>query len=276
MVVLLGLSYWIISSELETQRYSYRYQRQDSVDKTTPEAGRSAFWIRFFAYYCLLIHVLVAIFPVRSCWAIWDITRSLRKTAHSNTLEDVKFPNGRRESCASLSSAETLTCSRDTSTSSSEIGDESEYLIDSDIETERIVHAIIVPNYKEEMDTLRETLEVLASHPQARNSYDVNAFNPLISHVSSHVTDVRLQVYLGMEQREKGAELKAMSLISEFTKNFRSIDFTLHPADIPGEAAGKGSNVNWVARKLSQRYPLKARKDVIITGIDGMSHVLSW
>jgi hypothetical protein len=73
-----------------------------------------------------------------------------------------------------------------------------------------------------------------------------------------------------MEQREKGAELKAMSLVSEFIKKFRSLDFTLHPSDIPGEAAGKGSNVDWVARKLSERYSLEARKNVVITGIDGM------
>lgn len=38
-----------------------------------------------------------------------------------------------------------------------------------------IIHAIIIPNYKEELDTLRETLEVLASHPQAHYSYDVSS-----------------------------------------------------------------------------------------------------
>ncbi len=57
-----------------------------------------------------------------------------------------------------------------------------------------------------------------------------------------------------MEQRESNVELKAMTLVSEFVKKFRSIDFTLHPADIPGEAPGKGSNMNWAARKLSERY----------------------
>jgi hypothetical protein len=72
-----------------------------------------------------------------------------------------------------------------------------------------------------------------------------------------------------MEQRETNVEVKAMSLVSEFVKKFRSIDFTLHPADIPGEAAGKGSNVAWAARKLSEKYLMESRKDVIITGIDG-------
>lgn len=73
-----------------------------------------------------------------------------------------------------------------------------------------------------------------------------------------------------MEQREHNVELKAMNLIQEFVKKFRSIDFTLHPSDIPGELPGKGSNLAWAARKLSERYPLSQRKDVIVTGIDGM------
>ncbi len=72
-----------------------------------------------------------------------------------------------------------------------------------------------------------------------------------------------------MEQRENNAEIKAMSLIAEFVKKFRAIDFTLHPSDIPNECPGKGSNVDWAARKLSEKYPVASRKDVIVTGIDG-------
>jgi hypothetical protein len=36
-----------------------------------------------------------------------------------------------------------------------------------------LVYAIILPNYKEDLDTLRETLDVLACHPQASSSYEV-------------------------------------------------------------------------------------------------------
>lgn len=56
-----------------------------------------------------------------------------------------------------------------------------------------------------------------------------------------------------MEQRETSAETKALSLINEFIKKFRSIDFTIHPSDIPGDCPGKGSNVDWAARKLSEK-----------------------
>jgi hypothetical protein len=57
--------------------------------------------------------------------------------------------------------------SSDFSESEIELSTESEY------EDEPLVHAIILPNYKEDMDTLRETLEVLASHLLASSSYEV-------------------------------------------------------------------------------------------------------
>lgn len=78
-----------------------------------------------------------------------------------------------------------------------------------------------------------------------------------------------IKVYLGMELRETGGEAKALSLVHRYSKKFRSIDYTLHPADIPGEAAGKGSNIAWAARKLSSNYSMSIRKNVIVTGIDG-------
>ncbi len=74
-----------------------------------------------------------------------------------------------------------------------------------------------------------------------------------------------------MEQREHNAESKATRFTNEFAKKFRSIDFTVHPPDIPGELAGKGSNMAWAARKLSEKYNISQRKDVIVTGIDGGS-----
>lgn len=53
------------------------------------------------------------------------------------------------------------------------------FYTDTDSELDKIIHAILIPNYKEELDGLRETLDVLASHPQARSSYDVSI--PLVA-----------------------------------------------------------------------------------------------
>lgn len=73
-----------------------------------------------------------------------------------------------------------------------------------------------------------------------------------------------------MEARESGCEVKAMHLISEFVKKFRSIGFTLHPGDIPNEAPGKSSNISWAAYKASERYQFKIRAEVTVTVVDGM------
>ncbi|KAL2015091.1 hypothetical protein VTK56DRAFT_6316 [Thermocarpiscus australiensis] len=256
MLATIALSYWVISSELDAQRHGYKYTSDDSLSAPHYDPQRNGFWVAVFSYYCLLIHFLVFIFPLRSCWAVFTITRSLRKSARIRALRDIKFGHHRRGSSTSLSSSETLTSSKDlSSTSSSEAGDlDPECYADGDIAPDRVIHAIVIPNYKEENDTLRETLEVLASHPQARNTYDI---------------------YLAMEQREHNAEAKATMLVNEFAKKFRSISFTVHPSDIPGELAGKGSNMAWAARKLSEKYTLAQRKDVIVTGIDADSHLSS-
>ncbi|EJT72757.1 hypothetical protein GGTG_09614 [Gaeumannomyces tritici R3-111a-1] len=255
LIGLILLSYYVVSHEAVRAQHAYKYQQQDNVKAEPLLTEGAGIWTSIWAYYCLLIHVLVFSFSSRINWSLWDITRGVRKVSHNKALKDFKFAHRRRGSATSLSSSETLTSSRASSTSCSEAGDlDIEFCTDGDVAPDHVIHAIIIPNYKEEVDTLRETLEVLASHPQARNCYDV---------------------YLAMEQREANVELKAMGLVQEFVKKFRSIDFTIHPSDIPGEAAGKGSNVDWAARKLSERYPLSARKDVLVTGIDADSHLSS-
>ncbi|KAI1374128.1 glycosyl transferase family group 2-domain-containing protein [Hypoxylon crocopeplum] len=264
MLMAIALSYWAITKEAAASRYDYKYMQQDSLSRpaahpVTSTTQGGGYWTVIFAYYCLLIHFLVFAFPMRSCWAMFDMTRSLKKALRSKSLKDFKLSHRRRGSSTSLSSSETLTSSKEdslpSSATSSEAGDiENEFYTDGDSEPQNVIHAIVIPNYKEEVDSLRETLDVLAAHPQARDSYDI---------------------YLAMEQREHNVELKAMNLIQEFVKKFRSIDFTLHPSDIPGESPGKGSNLAWAARKLSERYAMNIRQDVIVTGIDADSHLSS-
>lgn len=45
---------------------------------------------------------------------------------------------------------------------------------DSFLGDKEVIHAIILPNYKEDIDTLRTTLLVLASHPRASSQYEVS------------------------------------------------------------------------------------------------------
>ena len=92
---------------------------------------------------------------------------------------------------------------------------------------ENVEHMIFIPNYLEDISNLRETLYLLSTHPLALKSY-----HPV----------------LAMEGREVGSVGKAKELIGEFRSSFREIGYTVHPAGMEGEAAGKSSNLAWAVR----------------------------
>ena len=76
------------------------------------------------------------------------------------------------------------------------------------------------------------------------------------------------QVYLAMEEKEAGATGKAKLLVAEFAQCFLAIRSTIHPYGIPGEAAGKSSNVAFAARKIFANHEHDGQ-DVLITVMDG-------
>lgn len=187
MVALLALCYWVVSRESALPQHGFKFEQTakfgapfSSMPTPAPGAGICTL---VFAYYCLLIHVLVFLFPLRACWSVWDITKALKRSAKSKALQDFRKINLRRRgSSTSISSSETLTSETLTSDgngyspAASEASDvEPEIYTDgAEVAQDPVIHAIVIPNYKEEMDTLKETLEVLASHPQAHCSYDVS------------------------------------------------------------------------------------------------------
>ncbi|KAI8817297.1 glycosyl transferase family group 2-domain-containing protein, partial [Fimicolochytrium jonesii] len=101
-----------------------------------------------------------------------------------------------------------------------------------DLPYEAVTHVIILPNYKEDMDTLCETLDVLASHSRAVVQY---------------------KICLAMEESEQGATAKAATLMQKYANSFFEITYTLHPVGRPGEIRGKSSNVAWAASQMALR-----------------------
>lgn len=99
--------------------------------------------------------------------------------------------------------------------------------LDLEVKYDDMMHVIIIPNYKEDFETLCETLDTLANHQSAKTRY---------------------KVILGMEQGEKGCESKAERLATIFKDRFYSMQHTVHPSNLPGEARGKSSNVAWAAK----------------------------
>eukprot|EP00929_Paragymnodinium_shiwhaense_P096962 TRINITY_DN5872_c0_g1_i1.p1 TRINITY_DN5872_c0_g1~~TRINITY_DN5872_c0_g1_i1.p1 ORF type:complete len:713 (+),score=155.79 TRINITY_DN5872_c0_g1_i1:129-2267(+) len=95
-------------------------------------------------------------------------------------------------------------------------------------------HVLILPNYKEDEDMLLETLCNVGRAPIARD---------------------HLRVVLAMEAREgKKAQEKAERLIAKTSHMFAGIIASFHPADLPGEIAGKSSNTQWAFREMLRSY----------------------
>jgi len=95
----------------------------------------------------------------------------------------------------------------------------------------RIHHIIVIPTYKEPLQTLRRTLDKLKEQ------------SFLLKHI---------HIMLSFEEREKEeAGEKAKFLIAEYEKVFGHLWITYHP-DLPGEVKGKSSNTSWGAKEAKR------------------------
>jgi hypothetical protein len=101
-----------------------------------------------------------------------------------------------------------------------------------DVPFSSIMHHIFFPNYKEEIEMMKDTLDVLASHDIAKTNY---------------------KVCLAMEESEAGASQKAETLCALYSHSFYSITYTIHPVT-PSEARGKASNVNFAIKQVINPY----------------------
>ena len=92
-------------------------------------------------------------------------------------------------------------------------------------------HMVIIPNYKEDEHSLQRTLDSLAAQGNA----------------------AQLVVIMAMEAREDGANAKAARLVLRYRSRFADMFATFHPAGLPNETPGKGSNEAWAAREAHIR-----------------------
>lgn len=104
----------------------------------------------------------------------------------------------------------------------------------------KVTHVVVIPNYQETINKLRQTMEGLAKQTFPRE---------------------RIFVVLAMEKREKDAKEKANVLINEFGKNFGQIITTFHP-DILGEVKGKSSNESYGAKQAYKQLAKTGRIDL--------------
>ena len=99
-------------------------------------------------------------------------------------------------------------------------------------------HILIILNYKESIDKLRKTLDVLSQQTFPAK---------------------QLHIVLAIEEREKEAKVRGDTLIKEYKHIFGNIFATYHP-DVLGEVKGKSSNEAYAGRvvysKLFEKGPL--------------------
>lgn len=150
-----------------------------------------------FVGYWLLMHLILLASNFRALYAINHIYR--------NAITSSKTNYRRKAIC--------------------ETGDE------HDLPFDDIMHVILLPNYKEDLPTLHETLSVLASHSFAKTQY---------------------RVCLAMEESEPDCVQKANTLVDQYREDFYDIRFTVHPSGRDGEIRGKSSNVAWAAQQMAK------------------------
>ena len=69
-----------------------------------------------------------------------------------------------------------------------------------------------------------------------------------------------------MEERDPSALATATALLAQYQSRFATMEYTIHPACLPGESAGKSSNVSWAAHRIMSIYT--DRCDVLVTVLD--------
>mmetsp|Transcript_7971 Transcript_7971/g.18473 ORF Transcript_7971/g.18473 Transcript_7971/m.18473 type:complete len:815 (-) Transcript_7971:105-2549(-) len=110
-----------------------------------------------------------------------------------------------------------------------------------------VKHWIILPQYKEDIETVAISLRSAARSSIAKSS---------------------ITVLLAMEERETGAEGKVAKLIEMFKDDFEDIQANYHPV-IPGEPPGKASNVSHAFKKVVSK--VESFENTVLTVADADS-----
>jgi hypothetical protein len=119
-----------------------------------------------------------------------------------------------------------------------------------------VYHVVVLPNYREELIVVRQTLDRLAMQTVA--------------------TD-HLIVVLAMEAAEPEAAEKAMILQTEYAGKFYRMYSTIHPRGLSGELQVKSANQTWalrsVKRQLQEELGLSLDQIVVTTSdADSLLH----
>ena len=99
---------------------------------------------------------------------------------------------------------------------------------------QRIRHLVVLPTYKEPLEVLITTFESLSE-----------ADYPLD----------KIMAVIGVEERDKeNGVYVAQEIIKRYKNKFGFLTYSVHPANIPGELPGKGTNSCWAANHIKNEF----------------------
>ncbi|GAG64189.1 unnamed protein product, partial [marine sediment metagenome] len=114
-----------------------------------------------------------------------------------------------------------------------------------------IYHLIVIPMFKESTDVVRNSLESLEKTDYPKD---------------------KMIIVLACEEKVRDfVETTAKEIKKEFSSKFFKFIITWHPADLPGEISGKGSNETWATREVKEKVidPLKIPyRNIIFSSFD--------
>lgn len=118
--------------------------------------------------YILLMHLQLLIYGPQLCLSLHWLSRNIKavrdcRIARNLTAKQIKPSDVDFQTDSGYMSDDSLTSASDVAIT----------LPDQPTSEDSVVHAIILPNYMEELDTMRDTLSVLASHARASQQYEV-------------------------------------------------------------------------------------------------------
>jgi hypothetical protein len=141
-----------------------RYSRQSRASLDLSVLGLTLSQ-KIFIFYTLLVHIDTALFAVRLFFSIIVVKKKIRATL----LRRDDLPSGfYSEGILQPVDAQELD-------PRSPQRDSHAVKPDQSSSADEVIHAIVVPNYQEDIDTLRMTLAVLAAHPRAEIQYEVSS-----------------------------------------------------------------------------------------------------
>lgn len=121
-----------------------------------------------YVAYTILMHLQLLIYGPQLCISLHWLTRNIKavrdcRIARNLTAKQTKPSEVDFNMDSGYMSDDSLTSASDVAIT----------LPDQPASEDSVVHTIILPNYLEELDTLRETLSVLASHARSSQQYEV-------------------------------------------------------------------------------------------------------